>query len=102
MDQKQALSVARRYLEVVSSAHWKVVDAFLFGSQANGTAKVDSDVDIALVLDSQENGVLLQWEMMKLRHAVDIMIEPHPISVQEWNEGMPFTEEIKRTGIRIA
>jgi len=102
MDQKEALNWARRYLEVVHRADWNVLEAFLFGSQVSGAARPDSDVDIALVLDSPMNGVLLQWEMMKLRRSVNLLIEPHPISLQEWNEGTPFTEEIKRTGIRIA
>ncbi len=101
MDRTQALAIAHRYLEIVDNHHWKVLEAFLFGSQAKGTARPDSDVDVALVIDSPMNSVLVQWEMLKLRRSIDLMIEPHPFSPDDWAEGTPFTEEIKRTGIRL-
>jgi len=85
-----------------TGAHWNVPEAHLFGSQAKGTAREDSDVDVALVLDSQENGVLLTWEMLKLCRDIDLMIESHPINLDDWNEGTAFAEEVKRTGVRIA
>ena len=42
-----------------------------------------------------------QVQMMMLASRFDTRIEPHPMSVEDFQSGNPFVAEIKRTGIEI-
>jgi predicted nucleotidyltransferase len=76
----------------------------LFGSYAKGNFHKDSDMDIA-VISSQfgKNRLLERIKLMKISSKVDSRIEPHPVSLTDWEEGWKqIVCEIKKTGIKIA
>lgn len=75
----------------------------LFGSYAKGNYHEDSDLDIA-VISSQFGKDRLQEriKLMKISAKTDARIEPHPVSLPDWNEGWKaIVHEIARTGIKI-
>ena len=85
------------------SRHYKIEVAILFGSYAKGSQHQDSDIDIAIiskdVVDSFSDGV----KMMQYRRSIDLRIEPHPISLKDYQENATaLTNEIIKTGIRVA
>lgn len=41
------------------------------------------------------------YKLMKIRRSVDNRIEPHPFSVEDFNDKDPIAKEVIRTGIRI-
>ena len=41
-------------------------------------------------------------ELMMLTQNIDLRIEPHPIKVEDFEEGNPFVQEIIDTGIKVA
>ena len=75
--------------------------SYLFGSYAKGTAREDSDIDVAVVLDNMNDFFEVQMLLMRLRRKIDLRIEPHPINAKDFNENNPFAYEIVETGLEI-
>ena len=72
----------------------------LYGSQARGTARDDSDIDIAVITRGLGEDFLdLAAELYKIRSEIDIHIEP--ILLDETKDRSGFVEEVLRTGERI-
>lgn len=91
------------FSQVCSSFARKTVDAaalFLYGSCARGTVTVDSDIDIAVVVDEipgdYQNTVAMLW---KLTRSMDNAIEPVLLTAQDDASGLLQT--VQRTGIAV-
>ena len=82
----------------------KVKTIILFGSYAKGTEHEDSDIDIAIITDDlKKDKFNEEINLMQLRWDIDLRIEPHIISVSEYeNDETPFVVEVKNTGIKVA
>lgn len=91
------------YIASIAKLNTHLVKAYLFGSYAKRDDRIDSDIDIALIIDNLKDDEKfdLQVQLMLLASNFDIRIEPHPISYKDFNSGSPFAHEIKRTGIEI-
>lgn len=102
MDKRTNQAISK-YIASVAYQNANLVRAYLFGSYAKHTDRTDSDIDIALVIDklNDEEKFSLQVQLMLLASNFDIRIEPHPISLSDFNSENPFVMEIKRTGIEI-
>lgn len=74
---------------------------YLFGSFAKGLQTEGSDIDLALILKKMPDFFAAQRDLMRLRRAVDLRIEPHPIEEQDFTPSNPFAFEIQKTGIEI-
>jgi uncharacterized protein len=85
--------------EIPKDLHVK--KSYLFGSYAKGMAKEESDIDIAIVLDNISDFFETQMILMRLRRKIDLRIEPHPFSEQDFTMNNPFAFEIQKTGIEI-
>ena len=73
---------------------------YLFGSYAKGTANKDSDIDVALVVNSFEGDYFdVIPPIHRLIEKVDFRIEPHVIARDTDYAG--FLNEIQKTGILI-
>lgn len=91
----------KKYIEEISK-HYNIKEVYIFGSYAKGTSHEDSDIDIAIVLDSSIDTIDLMIELMMLTQNIDLRIEPHPIKERDFEEGNPFVDEIKNTGLKVA
>lgn len=102
MDKRTNQTISR-YIASVANQNGNLVRAYLFGSYAKHTDRTDSDIDVALVIDhlNDEEKFNLQVQLMLLASNFNIRIEPHPISLSDFNSENPFAKEIKRTGIEI-
>lgn len=80
-----------------------LIGVYLFGSYAIGNDKLESDIDLAMVLDklSDEDRFNLQVELMTLAANFDVRIEPHPIGKRDFNFSNPFAAEMIKTGVEI-
>jgi len=79
--------------------HFKKV--ILFGSYARNEAHEWSDIDLALVSDDFTG---IRWDDREKISLADIKfvdIEPHIFNSAYFEDGDPFTEEIKKTGKEI-
>lgn len=95
------LKIVEKYIKEISK-YYSIQEVYLFGSYAKGTNNEDSDIDIAIIINSENNVFDLMVELMLLTQNIDLRIEPHPIKVKDFEEGNPFVQEIIDTGIKVA
>ena len=100
MDKNEAIKIAKRYVESVSQKY-KIENAILFGSFVKGTNHPDSDIDIAIVFESVDDIIDMQIELMRLRSDDDLLIEPHPFTITDFQLTNPVVAEIIKNGIEI-
>ncbi len=97
MDKAAAIELGKAYKELVLQ-HFNAKDVILYGSYGKGTPHPDSDIDIAVIVDSIEedyfDNVPLLW---KLKRQISNLIEPILISEEDDKSG--FLENIRKTGI---
>lgn len=102
MDEKQAWRIAQQYADVLREKKMGMTGIYLFGSYVNGTAREDSDIDLAVVFDSFVDSFDMQVELMKLRRGVDVRIEPHPFRAEDFTAANPFACEILDFGRKVS
>ena len=95
------VDIVKKYINEISK-RFEIKAVYLFGSYAKGTNHNDSDIDIAVILDSEVDTIDLMVELMMLTQNIDLRIEPHPIKNDDFEEGNPFVDEIKNTGLKVA
>lgn len=78
-----------------------VKKVYLFGSYAKGLEREDSDIDIAVILPTIKDFFETQMQLMRLRRNIDLRIEPHPISSDDFTEFNPLASEVISQGIEI-
>lgn len=101
MDKKDALKIARKYIEYLIQKNLKIHNAYLFGSYATETNNEDSDIDIAIIFNEMADEIDMQIELMKLRRKINTRIEPHPYLKSELEISDPLWKEILNKGIEI-
>lgn len=73
MDKKTALKLAKDYIHFLAvNRHYKIKEAFLFGSYAKNKFGEDSDIDIALVLEGYKDTVKELSNLMRMRRNFDL------------------------------
>ena len=87
----------------VAKEHPELISAFIFDSYAKDKQHIESDIDIALVMEnlSDDDKFDTQVKLIILASKIDNRIEPHPISKHDLNSNNPFAVEIRRTGIEL-
>ncbi len=95
------LASVERFLAFVRQ-RLRVDAAYLYGSQAVGSARPWSDIDVAVVSPDfsddlfQERVILMQWAA-----AIDDRIEPQPFTPERFGPNDPLASEISRHGVRL-
>lgn len=91
------------FITEVAKQNPGLVTAYLFGSYSKKSQTEESDIDIALIIEhlNDLDKFDLQVRLMLLAPGFDIRIEPHLFSMEDFNTGNPFINEVKRTGIEI-
>jgi len=100
MDKSEAIKIAKRYADLISSKY-QIENVILFGSYAKGTNHIDSDIDLAIIFKSIDDIIDMQIELMKMRTDDDLMIEPHPFSLSDFQASNPVVSEILKNGIEL-
>jgi predicted nucleotidyltransferase len=91
---EQFLAVVRQRLRVEA--------AYLYGSQAIGSARPWSDIDVAVISPDfsddlfEDRVVLMRWAA-----AIDDRIEPQPFTPGRFGPNDPLANEISRRGVRL-
>ncbi|NCA86160.1 MAG: nucleotidyltransferase domain-containing protein [Clostridia bacterium] len=93
-----------QYLDLIKSNYSDIDSAWLFGSYVKGMSTDDSDIDLALIFKNLDDSDRFdtQVKLMMLASEIDSRIEPHPFSLDDFQSGNPFANEIMKTGIRIS
>ncbi len=99
MDQQEIIEKLSSYRKLVAM-HFDIEMLILFGSHAKGTARNDSDIDVAVVVNKVTGDfkeyVPLLW---KLRRQIDSRIEP--VLIEKDHDPGGFLQEILSTGYII-
>lgn len=100
---KNELNIVNEYVNLLKQKGVDVSKVILFGSYAKGTAKPESDIDVAII--SSQFGKNNLKEIMFLRRIalkIDSHIEPLPFSPKDMNDCYStLVQEIIKYGIQI-
>lgn len=103
MSRDTVLKIATDYVDNLKKNGISVSKAYLFGSYAKNSADESSDIDVCIV--SPSLGKDLIDEMMELGRyslSIDARIEPHPMSVVDFDEKYNLlAHEVKTHGILL-
>ena len=98
MDKEQAIALAKRYKEMVAEK-LPLKALYLYGSYSKGNYREDSDIDIAVVVESLNDNNFEDTPLLwKLRRKISNLIEP-VLLIEDMNN--PLYCDIARTGILI-
>ena len=98
MDKEQAIALAKRYKEMVAEK-LPLNALYLYGSYSKGNYREDSDIDIAVVVESLNDNYFEDTPLLwKLRRKISNLIEP-VLLIEDMNN--PLYCDIARTGILI-
>lgn len=96
MDKTTAIRHVKQYADVVRQ-NFNVKKVILYGSYSRGTARKDSDIDVAVVFNRiDEDFLMVAAKLFRLRREIDTRIEP--VLLEESNDKSGFLEEILKTG----
>jgi uncharacterized protein len=101
MDKIAAVNIVTAYLRAIPREKYALTKAFLFGSYARNRRQEESDIDLAIVLQSLSDPYTAQIEFMYLRRAFDLRIEPHLFQESQFNDQNPLAFEILKHGQEI-
>ncbi len=102
MDKNDALRISKGYLQRLKNTDLGFAEAYLFGSFAKGNQHDNSDIDIAIVLNDNENHTFeTDVKLMIIRKGEETIIEPHAFSKDEFDYNMPIVNQIIKHGIRL-
>lgn len=99
MDKEQVVNIARSYKDALTSAGWNDASVYLYGSYSKGTARKDSDIDLAVVVPQMHGNWFTDVPFLwKIGRKINDLIEPVLI---EKSHPSPLYDEVLRTGISI-
>jgi len=99
MDKREVIDKLINY-KLLISKHFDIDKVVLFGSYAKGNQLEDSDIDVAIIVNSVENDFFSYAPLLwKLRREIDDRIEP--VLIEKNHDESGFLNEILKTGIII-
>ena len=101
MDEKQAYSIVKEYIDYLKKNKFNIEKVYIFGSYAKGSFKEDSDIDLAVIFTEFPDNFDMQVQLLKLRRKFDTRIEPHPFRSSDFISTNPFANEILINGLQI-
>jgi len=100
MDKSEVVTKLTKY-KVLISEYFDIDSVILYGSYAGGTQREESDIDVAVVVNSIDDTYFSYAPLLwKLRREIDDRIEP--VLVEKGKDKSGFLQEIMRTGLVIA
>ncbi len=102
MAKNEVVKILRLYVNLLRSEGVIIDKAFLYGSYLNDSATLDSDIDLMIVTDN-ENDDYLAGKIWKLTRNVNSKIEPYLVGKNRFysNDNFPLIDLVKRTGLEI-
>lgn len=100
MGKDEVIEKIRKYKKLLE-VHFDIDKVYLFGSYLKGNATEDSDIDVAIIVNSLKGDyfstVPLAW---KIRSQIDNRIEP--LILEKGNDDSGFLSEIINSGIEVS
>jgi len=101
MVKREIIEILKKYIFVLRSEGISIDRAYLYGSYLSNTATDDSDIDVMIVTDSEDD--YQTGKIWSLTRKVNSKIEPYLVGKRRFytNENSPLIDLVKRTGIEI-
>jgi predicted nucleotidyltransferase len=101
MAKSEVIEILRIYLDLLRSEGISIDRAFLYGSYLSNTATSESDIDLMIVTENEDDD--LTGKIWKLTKKVNSKIEPFLVGTNRFNsnDNSPLVDLVKRTGIEI-
>ncbi len=100
MDKREIINKLLQY-KLLLSKHFDLDRLILFGSYAKGNPGIDSDIDVAIIVNKLEGDYFSYTPLLwKLRREIDDRIEP--LLFEKGRDESGFLQEIIRTGLEIS
>lgn len=102
MAKREIVEILKKYISVLRSEGINVDKAYLYGSYLSNTATDDSDIDIMIVTEYEDD--YLSGKVWSLTRKVNSKIEPYLVGKGRFNNNAdsPLIDLVKRTGLEIA
>ncbi len=102
MAKNEIIETLRLYINLLRTEGIFVDKAFLYGSYLNDSATSESDIDLMIVTDN-ENDDYLAGKVWMLTRNVNSKIEPFLVGKSRFysNDNSPLVDLVKRTGLEI-
>ena len=101
MDKSYAFNIIDSYINRLLINKIDIYSVYLFGSYAKEINNNDSDIDLAIVLNTSKKTFETEVKLMTLREKNETIIEPHIFDKNSFSKTNPFIIEILKTGIKI-
>ena len=101
MDKISAIKLSQEYLKKIRNNNINYVEAWLFGSYANGNYNENSDIDIALALPNKDATFETEVKLMVLRDGEETIIEPHIYNLDDFYSSVNVKNNIFIKGFRL-
>ena len=101
MGKREIVEELRKYIFILRSEGITVVKAYLYGSYLTNTANEESDIDVLIVTENENDN--LTGKVWRLTKRVNSRIEPYLIEKDRFinNKDSLLIDLVKRTGIEI-
>ena len=102
MAKDEVVDILKSYIFLLRAEGIFVDKAFLYGSYLSNTATVESDIDLMLVIEN-ENDDYLAGKIWNLTRKVNSRIEPFLVGTNQFynNDHSPLIDLVKRKGLEI-
>jgi predicted nucleotidyltransferase len=102
MANREIVEILKKYIFVLRSEGITIDKAYLYGSYLSNTATEESDIDIMIVTENEDDN--LTGKIWSLTRKVNSKIEPYLVEKRRFlnNEDSPLIDLVKRTGLEIA
>lgn len=102
MANREIIEILKKYITVLRSEGITIDKAYLYGSYLSNTATEDSDIDIMIVTENEDD--YLTGKVWSLTKKVNSKIEPYLVGKNRFinNYNSPLIDLVKRTGLEIA
>lgn len=102
MAKREIVEILKKYIFILRSEGITVEKAYLYGSYLSNTANDDSDIDIMIVTENEDDN--LTGKIWSLTRKVNSRIEPYLVGIGRFNshENSPLIDLVKNTGMEIS
>jgi len=102
MAKNEIIKLLQSYIQLLRTEGISVDKAFLYGSYLSNSASADSDIDLMIVTDNDEDDYLA-GKIWKLTRKVNSKIEPFLVGKGRFygDDNSPLVDLVKRTGLEI-
>jgi len=102
MAKREIVELLITYINILRSEGIFIDKAFLYGSYLTNSETADSDIDLLLVTENEDDNLV--GKIWSLTRKVNSKIEPYLVSKSRFNnsDNSPLIDLVKNTGLKIA